>query len=98
MNTEQPPNLTAVINASELLTVHAATAKTGEALADLGLIKGGAVVFDQNSIIAVGSTEQMLAAYQPESIIDAAGHLVMPGFVDPHHIWCIWDLVRRIRV
>ncbi len=74
----------AVINASELLTVHATGPKTGDALSDLGIIRGGAVVFQGASIIDVGTTDEMLAVHKPQSIIDAAGQVVMPGFVDPH--------------
>lgn len=77
-------SLHAVVNASELITAHATTAKTGEALSDLGVIKDGAVVFDGAAIIDVGTTKQMLKTYRLESTIDATGKVVMPGFVDPH--------------
>jgi imidazolonepropionase len=76
--------LRAVINASELVTAHARTPKTAEALADLGIIKNGAVVYQGDTIIDVGTTEAMLRKHQPSSVIDAGGRVVMPGFVDAH--------------
>lgn len=76
--------LSAVINAGELLTVHATAPKCGEALSDLGMIKNGAVVFQGEGIVAVGTTEDMLKKYEPVNLIDAAGRVVMPGFVDSH--------------
>ncbi len=77
-------DLRAVINASELLTVHASTPKSGDALSDLGIIKNGAIVFRGDSIIDVGTTDEMMKLHQPKTIIDAGGRVVMPGFVDPH--------------
>lgn len=76
--------LTAIINASELLTVHSDVPKRGDALSDLGIIKGGAVVFRGDSIIDVGSTGDMLAKHKPGKTIDAGSRVVMPGFVDSH--------------
>jgi predicted amidohydrolase YtcJ len=35
-------------------------------------------------IVATGSTEEILAAYTPENILDAAGKFVYPGFNDAH--------------
>ncbi len=84
MTERQEHQLKAVINAGELVTAHADAPKTGEALSDLGIIKGGAVVYRDDTIVAVGPTKEMLAAYKPEQIVDADGRLVMPGFVDPH--------------
>jgi len=77
-------DLTAVVNASELLTVHSDRPKTGEALSDLGIISNGAVVFSGNKIVAVGRTDEIVNRFQPKNIIDARGRVVMPGFVDPH--------------
>lgn len=76
--------LHAVVNASELLTVRASCPKAGDALNDLGIIKNGAVVYDGNAIVAVGPTEEVLSKHKVQTIIDAQGRVVMPGFVDPH--------------
>ncbi len=75
---------TAVINAGELVTAHATEAKSCQSLSDLGIIKNGAVVYEGDTILDVGSTDAMLARYEPSTTIDAKGRVVMPGFVDPH--------------
>jgi imidazolonepropionase len=42
--------------------------------------------------MAVGDTNELLAAYPHEPIFNAAGHVVMPGFVDPHtHLIWVGD-------
>lgn len=74
----------AVINAGELVTAHSAGPKTTDALSDLGIIKNGAVVYQDGIIIDVGTTDSMLSKHKPTSTIDAHGQVVMPGFVDPH--------------
>lgn len=76
--------LTAVINASELITAHDTEPKRGDKLSDLGIIKNGAVVFQDGKIIDVGLTEKILSEHKPDTTIDATGQVVMPGFVDPH--------------
>jgi len=35
-------------------------------------------------IVAVGSNEEILSAYKSDSVIDAAGKAVFPGFIDAH--------------
>ncbi len=67
-----------VRNASELVTC------TGDA--DLGIVRGGAVAVAGGEIIGVGTWTDLAAAIDLESaeVIDAAGHVVMPGFVDCH--------------
>lgn len=74
----------AVVNAGELVTAHSAQAKRGESLSDLGIIKNGAVVYQGDTIIDVGTTDEMIERHKPTTLIDASGRLVMPGFVDPH--------------
>lgn len=77
-------DLTAIVHAGELLTAHSAEPKHGAELSDLGIIKDGAVVYKGDTIVAVGTTSQILSDHAPERTIDAAGQVVMPGFVDPH--------------
>ena len=76
--------LQAVVNASELITAHAVSPKTADELSELGIIKNGAVIYQGDSIIEVGTTEEMLRKHKPTSVIDACNRVVMPGFVDPH--------------
>jgi len=83
-STKQDSSIWAVVNASELITAHASSPKSGEALSRLDLIKDGAVVFKGDKIIDLGTTGDIIKRHQIEKIIDASGHVVMPGLVDPH--------------
>ncbi len=53
-------------------------------MADVGSLSGGAVAVHQGTIIAVGPSDDLRAAYTAENEIDAVGRVVCPGFVDPH--------------
>jgi imidazolonepropionase len=48
------------------------------------MIPDGAVLIQDEQIIAVGSTRELQDAYPNEPALDAGGRVVMPGFVDPH--------------
>lgn len=72
-------------SAAQLLTLASpAGPKRGAAMQDLGIIEDGAVMVADGEIIAVGTTAELRAAVQARREIDAAGRVVMPGFVDPH--------------
>ncbi len=43
-----------------------------------------ALAVDRGRIVAVGPRAEMLAAYRAERTIDAAGQVMLPGFVDAH--------------
>ena len=58
--------------------------KRGAAMRELGIVADGAVAITGGRIVAVGSSDDMLAAYEAAEEIDAAGYVVCPGFVDPH--------------
>ncbi len=70
-------------SASQLLTL-AGPPQRGTQLGRLGIIPQGAVLFRQGTILAVGSSSELRQAYPNEEALDAAGCVVMPGFVDPH--------------
>jgi imidazolonepropionase len=70
-------------NASQLLTL-AGGPQRGRELGRLGVIPDGAVLIQDEKIVAVGSTSELRAAYPKEPDLDAGGRVVMPGFVDPH--------------
>lgn len=72
-------------SASQLLTLASPDGpKRGPAMQELGIIEDGAVAVADEEIIAVGTTTELRAAVQAKREINAAGHAVMPGFVDPH--------------
>ncbi|MGD9189727.1 MAG: imidazolonepropionase, partial [Desulfobacteraceae bacterium] len=73
-------------NASELVTCKGFEARTGWRMGELDIIANGALAAEDGKITRVGTTEDVLAAIQPETytIIDAAGKAVLPGFIDAH--------------
>jgi len=75
-----------VLNASELITC--ADGPDGplrrDDLRHPGLIEDGAVAVVGERIAAVGTTTELRARFAAEREIDAAGCVVLPGFVDPH--------------
>lgn len=75
-----------VKNAAELVTCSGFRAKAGKEMADLNIIRDGAVVVDKGVISAVGRTEELLSKYHRENyeVMDAAGKAVLPGFIDCH--------------
>jgi imidazolonepropionase len=78
-------------SASQLLTI-AGPPQRGCDLGRLGIIPDGAVVIRDDKILAVGTTTELHQAYPGEETLDASGHVVMPGFVDPHtHLLWVGD-------
>ena len=70
-------------SASQLLTL-TPTPQRGNSLGDLGIIPNGALAVDNGQILDSGSSKDLLKIYDPAEIVDAAGKIVLPGFVDPH--------------
>jgi imidazolonepropionase len=78
-------------SASQLLTI-AGAPQRGRDLGRLGIIPDGAVLIRDGMIDLVGTSTQLQNAYPHEERLDAAGHVVMPGFVDPHtHLLWVGD-------
>ncbi len=75
-----------IINAKELLTLAGPNKpRAGHEMDQLGIIKNGAIAAKDDTIIAIGSTKDLLSKYgNATNVIDAANKIVMPGFVDPH--------------
>ena len=75
-----------IVNASELITFAGGSEKPriGKQMRELGIIKGGSVAVKDGRIIAVGKTVDVRKTVRAETIINASGKTVMPGFVDPH--------------
>jgi len=70
-------------SAGQLLTI-SGSSQRGHALGDLGIIENGAVLIEDDLIVAVGPSDEMCAIYAGEETLDASGRVVMPGLVDPH--------------
>ena len=79
--------------ASQLCVIPGADGpQRGAALGELGLIEDGALAVAAGRVVAVGSTTAVTAGYTASRTLDAAGHCVIPGFVDPHtHLPWIGD-------
>ena len=52
--------------------------------ADRRVIEGGAVAVEDDRITAVGPTDELTEAHDPDRVIDADGGAVIPGLVNPH--------------
>lgn len=70
-------------SASQLLTLSGGPQR-GSELGRLGIIPNGAVLINDGKISAVGATSELHLAYPHETLLDASGKVVLPGFVDPH--------------
>jgi len=73
-------------NASELVTCRGNGPKHGKSMSDIGMIKNGCVVIENDTIEDVGTNEDILKKYNQEEykIIDASNKAVLPGFIDSH--------------
>ncbi|KAA3645875.1 MAG: imidazolonepropionase [Chloroflexi bacterium] len=70
-------------SATQLLTI-ATPPQKGSDLGQLNIIEDGAVLVRDGKIAEVGSSQELWEKYADEEQLDAAGRVVMPGFVDPH--------------
>lgn len=75
-----------ITHAAELITCSGSGAKFGKDMADIGLISDGAVLIEDETILEVGTTEDLLSKLKGEKVeeINAQGQAVLPGFVDSH--------------
>ncbi len=89
-----------ISNIGQLVTCASANGpKRREAMADIGLIANGAVAISEGKFAAVGASDEILAEYHSETVIDARGMAVCPGFVDPHtHIVFAGDRLNEFEL
>ncbi len=77
----------AIVHANELVTLKEAGSKPRirEEMNDLGIIYDGAVAVKDETVVAVGTTNEVLKKLEKGfEIIDATGKLVTPGLIDAH--------------
>jgi imidazolonepropionase len=87
---------TIIHNAAQLIPCASDRPKRGDSMRDVGIIADGAIVIDGDRITAVGKTADILAAHSADHLIDAAGKVVCPGFVDPHtHVVYAGDRINE---
>lgn len=61
--------------------------RLGPQMREIGVIEDGCIAIANDKIIAVGTTDDVMATLEPSpdcEIINATGHVVTPGLVDPH--------------
>ena len=58
--------------------------KRGTAMRDVGISENAAVVISEGMFACVGRSDQITAEFLAQDVIDVAGNVVCPGFVDPH--------------
>lgn len=73
-------------NISQLVTLRSAYKKDGRFLKpnDLDIIENGAIVFDNEKIVWLGSTHEIPTAYSNLSSFDLTDHTLTPEMVDSH--------------
>jgi len=71
-------------SANQLLTIASAGPKRGATMGELGIVEDGAVAVKDGLVALVGPTSKVGGQVTVTEEIDAAGKVVMPGFVDPH--------------
>ena len=74
-----------ITGAAQLVTCRGAEGPLrGAALRTPEIIQDGAIAVDGGQIVAVGTTAELTGRFQPRQSLDATGHAIVPGFVDPH--------------
>lgn len=78
------------MHASQLVTLahESPGPRVKEAMSELAIIKDGSIWIENGIIQAIGTTNELQTNYadriEEAEIVDASGHLVTPGLVDPH--------------
>ncbi len=75
-----------IIRANEIVTLRGFTEKPaiGSDMRNIGVISSGAVAIQDGKIIEVGKSEVIEKKYTADTVIDARGKIVLPGFIDAH--------------
>ena len=79
------PGALLFVGASQVVTCGGpARARRGDEMADAGVREGVAVLVDGDRISAVGEERELRSAAPNASLVDCAGGVLTPGFVDSH--------------
>lgn len=73
-----------LVNAGQLLTLAGPAPRRGPGMADLGLVRNGAVAVRDGQVLAAGPEAEVRARFEANREVDAGGRVVLPAFVDPH--------------
>jgi imidazolonepropionase len=78
-------NSCAVLHASQLVTLAGPErARVGKEMSELRIIRDGGMLIHDGVIAAVGPSDEIEKKAGNAQIIDAAGQVVLPGFIDAH--------------
>jgi imidazolonepropionase len=74
-----------IYDAAQVITVASPDGpKRGEAMGKLGIISDAAVAIRDGRILDIGPSSELRSQVRAARSLYAGGHLVLPGFVDPH--------------
>lgn len=75
-----------VAHAAELVTAAGKNARPASGLqqSDIAVIPDGAVAVQRGKVVQIGRSSHIGSEYRPKRVIDATGHTVLPGLIDPH--------------
>lgn len=75
-----------ITGASQILTLRGRAPRRGRALANLGIVRDGALLVRDGRLAAIGPRAKVEALTEPRhtSALDVGGRVILPGFVDPH--------------
>lgn len=74
-----------ILHAGELLTCRGPVeGLRGDALRSTDIVADGAIAVGGGRILALGASDAVATSWSAPTVLDAAGRLVTPGFVDPH--------------
>jgi imidazolonepropionase len=72
-------------NSSQIVTCASnLNTKKGSAMADVGIVPNGSIAIADGKIVGVGTISEVKQEFSAETILDADGKSVIPGFVECH--------------
>ena len=86
MSSENKSKTLAVVNCAQLVTLAGpARPRVGPELRELGIIANGGMFVRDGLIERVGTSDEIETMLERDTeVVDALGHVVLPGFVDAH--------------
>jgi len=69
-----------VVNQADRILINATVVTRAD---DYRVIPGGALAVKDDSILAVGTTEEVLSSFSATEIVDCGGKALIPGLVTP---------------
>ncbi len=87
-------------NAGQLITCSSGgKPKRGNEMTDVGMVEDGSVAVSGGKIVGVGKSQDISRRFEADSIFDAKGNVVTPGFVDCHtHIAYAGDRLNEFEL